>query len=1006
MQPFLEAVARAYSSHYADLSDFCFIFPNKRSGTFFLKYLKATAVDKVMVAPEVSSVSDFMERMSGRLVDSGLDLLFRLFKTYRDLLGRDEEYVKRFGEPEFESFRSWGEIVLADFDEVDRYCVDHSEIFKNVKDFREISANFLTDEQKQVLEEYFGMSPATDSVEGFWRTFGDPDDMSDIKKKFIYLWEVMAPLYEMLDAELEKDGLATEGGAYRLAARRVAGMESGELPWKKVVFVGFNALSTAEASLFATLRDMQPQIDGDLSYADFIWDATGPVLADPGNSASEFIAADRRNFPSPAWTREFIRKSDRDDLPEKMTMISSPSKSAQVKIAGELMSELRNRLDDKEFRDARVAVVLPDESLLLPLLYSLPENMTDVNLTMGYPLKLTSTVSFVNHLRQLQTRVRVIDGEPGFYSVDLRLFLGQPFAHIAIGSGKIARINACMSKTHRSVVPLSEIKEYSDVAAFLLTPIDRNTPAPEVIDHIDGILRYVDDRLSGSDELIVKSRLDKSHIAVYRDSLRILRQAVARHDINLNFISVFKLVDRLISPVKVTFEGEPLAGLQVMGLLETRALDFDYLIIPSVNEGKLPMKMRKRSFIPNSLRAGYGMPPSNYQESIFSYYFYRLISRAKEVSFIYDARTGAGSGSNEVSRYLHQLGFLYAKDRLKSEHRRFMLGKTGGKDTSVKKSDAVMKRLEPFITEGSGKYLSHSSLRTYRQCPVRFYYEKVVGIRDEEDPGDFLNPMTQGTIVHNMMLRLYLPEGKREKELEPPELVTAEKIRKILDDEEMLRKMIVREINREHFKLKDERIDAPLPKSLELVAPYMLEKVKDVLRYDLSIAPFLINGCEVKYFTSWRLPDGKDVNFTFVIDRTDTVSENGRAVRRIVDYKTGKVKLKNKEEMAFYSADPEAGDLEHALQLMEYATLLNHSKGEETDYKMCIYGTDEMENGAQLPVLGKTVVKGINEVKEPFEKEFTSLLEEIFDRGVDFVQTADIADCTYCPLKQLCGRSL
>lgn len=1008
MQPFLASVAKAYSTYYRDLSEMCFIFPNKRSSAFFLKYLRDNADNKVIVSPETMTISDFMEKMSERIVDSDLDRLLRLFNVYKELLSNDQEYLKRFGEPDFDSFRTWGETVLADFDEVDTYCVDYKEIFKNVKDFREISTDFLTDEQKEVLEEYFGVVMGDKGPgSSFWNNFNSDKDMSEIKKKFIYLWEILAPLYERLNESLEKDGLVSAGGVYRLAKERIEKMESADMPWKKIVFVGFNALSISEARIFKSLKKMKSQINGEESYADFIWDATGPVLTDKSNSSSEFIASDKKNFPSPSWTEKYLKESDTEDLPEELLVISSPSKTSQAKIAGDIIAKLRNEKHGSEnMNNARIAVVLPDESLLLPLLYSLPESIRSVNLTMGYPLRLTSTVSFINHLRKLHTHRRNINGESFYYSPDLTLFLGHPFTHIAIGSGNAAKLNSFITRTHRSMVSLTEIKEISEETFRLLEPIDKYLPPEQVIDRIDRVLKSVDDRMGFADELIVKSKLDKTQIAFYRDALRVLRQSVVRHKVTMGFSSVFKLVDKLISPLKVPLKGEPLQGLQIMGLLETRALDFEHLVIPSLNEGKLPMKMRKRSFIPNSLRADFGMPRSNYQESIFSYYFYRLISRAKSVTMIYDARTGAGAGSNEPSRYLQQLSYLYAGEKLKKENRRFLLGKRQVTETAIVKTESVMNKLNKFLDSDSGKYLSHSSLRTYRDCQVRFYYEKVVGLSDEVTPGYYLDPITQGTIVHNMMLNLYLPEDMRERELEIPLLITKEKITDILSDDQLLRKMIVREINREHFNYKGDKIDTPLPNSLELVAPYILKKVEDVLNYDRSIAPFRIIGCEVKEFSRWPISDGREVNFTFVIDRMDIVEESGKEIRRIVDYKTGKVKVSNKEEMLFYTADIEAGNLEHALQLMEYATLLNHGRGENTDYRLCIYGTDEMDKGAQNPVSGNRQILGINDVKEEFEKEFTGLLTEVFDKNIPFVQASDPAKCRYCPLKDLCGRTI
>lgn len=1001
MKPFLKTVAEAYLSRYSDLSEMCFVFPNKRSGTFFLKYLLDVCGQNVIVAPEITSISEFMEKMSGRLITSNLDLLFRLFNIYKELAEEEPEYIKRFGAPEFENFRNWGEVVLSDFDEVDAYCVDHSEIFRNLKDFKNISSNYLTEEQLRVLEEYFGTTPGRQSVDEFWSNLDYGD--SEIKRRFLYLWEVLSPLYERLHASLDREGLATEGGAYRLAAQRMAETESQELPWKKVVLIGFNALSTSEANVFKSLRDMEPRIEGDTAYADFLWDGTGPVLTDSDNNASEFLTSNRKNFPSPEWVRQFVAESDTATLPESMKIISSPSKVVQTKIVGNLLETLKNRLDKESFTDARVAVVLPDETLLLPMLYSLPEGLENVNLTMGYPLKLTSTVSFVNHLRQLQTRLRHSEEEVMFYVSDLKLFLGHPFAHIVMGSLAVAKINFYINDSHKNLISLTEIRRFSEKGAELIAPIDRKTDGQSVIREIDRRLGMVDESLPAEAGLMVKSRLDRDHIAVYRDALRVLSGAMQRHGVEMNFLSVFKLADRLISSCKVTFEGEPLEGLQVMGLLETRLLDFDYLIVPSVNEGTLPRRMRKKSFIPNSLRAGYGMPPSNYQESIFAYYFYRMISRTREVRFIYDARSGAGTGGNEMSRYLQQLRYLYAPGEIESEKQRFMLSKSGTFDSSVVKTLTVMARLGEFLN-GGPKSLSHSAVRKYFECKVRFYYESIIGIKTDEKIYEYLTPVEQGQIVHSIMLELYLPEEKRGKLLDPPELILPSRLDAILSDREDIERRVERLINEEHFKLPDEKLDREIPLGMKMMVPFLAERVMGIVAYDRTLAPFSLLGCEVAFETGWPI-EGGTVNFRFVADRIDRVMIGGEERMRIIDYKTGNVKVDadSLEGVFEYDTDRKEADsrFDHGVQLLTYSALMEMRDENAPDYQLAIYGTDEMEQGAREIKLKNEPAEG---VKPAFVRLYTRMLEEIFDSSEGFDMPESEAECEYCRLRQLCGR--
>ena len=276
---FLDSVASAYVENFDDLSEFCFVFPNKRSGTFFLRSLAGKLGSRVTMAPEITSVSDFVEMLSGREVASRIEMLFRLFNIYKK--NRSLVPGKDSGNEllEFDAFRSWGEILLSDFSEVDQYDVDPDAIFTNVSDYREIASNFLTEEQMAILEKYFGYTPNYKDVERFWKNLVPPDNPSAIKERFMYLWQAMGPLYHALDESLSADGLATPGGAYRMALERVQAEGRGIVPYKKIIFVGFNALSTTEALIFEALERAGGFYEDEKdAFVDFYWDATGPVL--------------------------------------------------------------------------------------------------------------------------------------------------------------------------------------------------------------------------------------------------------------------------------------------------------------------------------------------------------------------------------------------------------------------------------------------------------------------------------------------------------------------------------------------------------------------------------------------------------------------------------------------------------------------------------------------------------------------------------------------------------
>lgn len=1014
MRPFLQTIARAYASRYSDLSEVCFLFPNKRSGTFFLKYLKDEFKGHAIMSPETKTITDFVGDLSGLVVGSRLDLIFRLYGCYRDYLGlpvwENEDKEEDENSINFDSFIGWGETVLSDFNEVDLYLDSPEEIFKNVKDFREISSTFLNEEQRKVMEEYFGWTDTGDQRD-FWKNFdGDETKLSDVKRKFLHLWRILSPLYESFNDGLKKDGLTTVGGSYRAALRRLKEEGRSALRYKKIVVVGFNALSTVEQEIFRTLKECEP-FEGYDAFVDFFWDATGPVLSGDSNSASKFVKANIEAFPCPDWALPALKESDVFDLPGKLRVISSPSNSAQTKIAGIMLEELRRRLTGETFKQAKVAVVLPDENLLFPMLYSFPGGMGDVNLTMGYPLRMTSVVPFVRLLRRLIQNSRYTDEVVSFLNRDLSLFLAHPFAHVLLTSAAVNKILNYIKTHHKMTVSLNEIRELSTEGAEILSVPDKKVTPKVALDYIDSILERIITRLPAFEDKMLKSRLEISHIRIFRDALNRLNDLLTEYKVKMKPSTVYRLVDRLLAGEKVGFEGEPLTGLQVMGMLETRSIDFEYLFILSANERILPMRARKRSFIPDTLRHAFGMPPSNYAEGIFAYYFYRMISRAKEVTMIYDARSGGGLKSGDISRYILQLRYLFAKDRLIEEDWKFVLSGKSSVDPSVFKTPEIKEELESFTKEG-GRNLSASALQAYRECQVKFFYKSVLGLSDDPEPSEFIDAISAGNILHEVMMKIYLPKNKRNQLLQRPETITSTHIEKLLEDEEMIERLVRQSINSQHFKLPEEALDSPLSGTSEMVAREIKRQVERVLRHDIELTPFKIHGLEVTDKFTIQISSGQTVNFRFAIDRLDEIPTETGSQMRIVDYKTGSLKLTAEAFEDVFNGDYKS---EQVFQLFTYAWLLRKYKRDfpTEDIKLEIYNVPGLENGEiNLPVIGSKEEEGdqikYKEVEsyknysQEFNEGMEKMLEDIFN-SPEF-KACEEERCGLCSFRTLCKR--
>ncbi len=1017
MQPFLQTIAKAYASRYPDLSEVCFLFPNKRSGTFFLKYLKEEYNRHAILAPEIKTITDFVGDLSGLVVASRVDMIFKLYECYLEYLGLPGlNFEARESEKEsinFDSFISWGETVLSDFNEVDLYLDTPEELFKNVKDYREITSTFLNEEQKKVMEEYFGWTDTGDSKR-FWKNFDGPEDkLSEVKRKFLHLWRILYPLYSSFKNCLRKEGLTTTGGMYREALHNLKENGRGILPYKKIVAVGFNALSMVEQKIFRILKEFEPY-DGFDEYIDFYWDATGPVLTGEVNSASKFVKTNMSVFPSPQWSAGIIRQSDTVSLPQKLKIASSPSNSAQTKIVGTMLAELKDRLSSEAFKNAKVAVVLPDEGLLLPMLYSLPDGMGDVNLTMGYPLRMTSVVPFVTLLRKLIYNMRISGGETVFFHRDLLLFLSHPFSHVLLNSNSVEKIIKYIKERHKITISLEDLRKITTEGAEILTVPDKNATPGEALTYLDSILERVAIKLPAFEEAMIKSRLEISHIRVYRDALQRLRDILSEYNMNMKPTTVYRLVDRLLAGETVGFEGEPLTGLQVMGMLETRSIDFEHIFILSANERILPMRARTRSFIPDTLRHAFGMPPSNYAESIFAYYFYRMISRAKEVTMIYDARSGGGIRSGDVSRYVQQLRYLFAKEVLKEEDWKFILSGRTPSDPSVKKTSEIMEQLEKFCQKG-GKNLSASSLQDYRECQVKFFYKSVIGLSDDPEPSEFIDAISAGNILHDVMMKMYLPENKRKLMLTEPEVITKEKIDSLLKDKAVIERSVIQSVNALHYKLKDQ-LDTELSGASEMVARQIRQQVERVLRHDRQYTPFKIYGLEVTDTFSIQLPTGKSVNFRFAIDRLDEIPTEKGYQLRIVDYKTGSLKLSAESFDDIFTGDYRS---EQAFQLFTYAWLLgkHYPQFSSDDIRLEIYDVPGLEKGElNLPLIGYQEEADTEEVKpvkyekinsyadvsERFDDGMEKMIDDLFTSPV--FKACDEERCGFCVFKTLCRR--
>ncbi|MDE7349710.1 MAG: PD-(D/E)XK nuclease family protein [Muribaculaceae bacterium] len=1020
--PFLQSIARAYAASGQDLSDYIFVFPSRRACTFFLKRLTSELNGRVAMLPRVVTLSDYIEKASGRVVAGRIELLFIMYQAYVRLQrsqGAQEVH-------DFDRFRRWGETALSDFNEVDMQDIDPDEIFKNVKDLREISSNFLTEEQLKVMEEFFGQTydPAAAAL-GFWKDFNDHKD-SELHRRFLPIWQAMAPLYHAFQEELERRGLITSGGAYRLAADRLESGIPDEVGAAKMVVVGFNALTRTERRIFDALASYETD-DRSQPFADFFWDTPGPVINDRTSAAGRYVLHNMERWPSPQWTQRFLADSEVTEMPESMKVIAVPSNSLQAKVACDVIEEMSSRIGSSDFKEAKVAVVLPDESLLIPLLYSLPDSVEDVNLTMGYPLRLSGAATFVSLLRRLQGSRRKSGDSIGYYFKDFEALLSHPFSQAIFGAS-VTKVKDWIKKHHHAVVDFRQLEAVCSEMADLLRPLSDDASPEEAVAWLDAILEKAACSVALSGGKMLKANVDVANVEFYRMVLRQTLEITKEYAINMQWRTFLSMTDRMVSAETVTFEGQPLRGLQVMGMLETRALDFERIIIPSLNERILPARRRVRTFISDSLRRAYGLPPVSYSESIFAYYFFRMIARAREVILLYDARSSEGARSCDVSRYVLQLQYLYAPDRLRLESRSFDISKSDLQPSPIEKSPEILDLLSSYRDAGpQGRNLSATALTRYADCQIRFYFEHLLRIRTDEEAVEYIDAITQGNILHFVMQNIYLPPEKQGRYLEHPELIDAVLINAKKEARHEIDRLIRIGINKEHFHRPPEKWDTPLRGSVAYVAKVLQGQILRILEFDLRQAPFMLYGVEIAGNVRLRMPEGEPVNMRFAIDRLDKVAVDmggaSKEMLRVVDYKTGSVHVQSDSMQNVFEGDPKGRNL---IQLWLYANLFDALPDKDIRNEaerpvltlfgdraglpkqplvLELYDINYLKSGKHTyPKIENNVQIVHSDLNEDFLSNLESTLSELFDPSEPFHPASNPTSCGYCPFKTICWR--
>lgn len=952
MKSFIDEVVDALYGEYGNgISRLKILLPNKRAELFFREALCRKIEDPIW-SPDFISLKELTSSLSEVKTVDNVRLIIELYKVY-----------SKHHKQTLDAFFFWGDVLLNDFDAIDKYLIDADVLFSNVEDIKELDADtsYLTPEQVEIINRLGCM----------WL---DPQPGAE-KERFITIWKTLASIYHEFRELLLGQGIAYDGMAQRIVAEKFKDSGQGLIEDNEYVVVGFNALTECEKVLFKAIKKYS-------SGAHFFWDYDDSYFKDRNHQAGLFVRQNvsmfaQKEYPEASFRRTHLNKE------HKIKVVSAPSDSIQCKYVDTFLHEVMAK---QGHIGKETAIVLTDENLLLPVLYSLPEQVATVNITMGYPLSKTITYAFVDRLIELQKHKRERGGEMFFYHRDVTEILTHPYI---------------LSDTSNKV--LKSIKDqqliYIPTSAFEGLEIESKIfcDGSNIIDYLRQILTIISaQKIDDSDQNKAQS-LEKIEFATtITDALSTLANSLEYCELEVSFEVMISLLRKMLQAVRIPYEGEPLEGLQIMGILETRNLDFKNLLVLSTCDDTFPgSRVTSTSFIPYNLRFAYGLPTPQHHEGVYAYYFYRLIQRAQNVVLAYSSLSDEKK-TGEPSRYIYQLEY---GGKHAIEHLDLSLNVNSNPVTPfiIGKDSEVMARLEGYCN--GERRLSPTAILSYIDCPMKFCLNYIKGIKPKDEVTEDIDMPTFGTILHKAMETLYEPLiGHPNPKEQIKMLVGSAKVEQAVAD------AVAQECFNDNNVAR-----ANYSGEIILIKDIVVRYInKSILPYDLDIEDFVIKAVEYDLQTEVEFETQGQVRSAALFgmaDRVDIIKSDG--TMRIIDYKTGSL---GERKTTFISIENLFGDEpklrnKAALQTLLYSKMMHDGLGCEV--KPMLYFVRYMNGGDYTAELVETkdVISGYLEYKNQLEECLRSLLAEIFDPSKPFCQTADSDICTHCDYSDICARA-